>query len=155
MEPHWPPLPVHPDTGQYHGHCSSRLLVQTGKGGGTEHPRFVACLQRPTAGTRGDVLMQWPWFTTKFLSQWERGGPRSELPGEVWGRSCPGPAGSQWPDVPVFWKHSCPFCAWDFVGVFLFFLDVVSLLNIPELPRLSETRQFKGINPVLCDVKIL
>lgn len=161
------PLPVRPATGRCHGHRSFRLLVQTGKRGGTlpsKHPRFVACLQRPTARSTGDlVLMQWPWFIAKFPFQWERVGSRSEVPGKVQGLAHSlGPAGSQRPGVPVFWKHSYPFCSWPghlgsvtgFCGGLCFF-DVTSLLLTPELPRLSKTRQLKGTRPLLCDVKIL
>lgn len=40
-------------------------------------------------------------------------------------------------------------------GTLFFFLDITSLLNILELPRLSEARQPKGISPLTCEVKIL
>lgn len=130
----------------------------------SEHPKFVARFQRPTARSTGDlVLMQWPWFITKFLFRWEREGSRSEIPGKARGLAhCLGQAGSQRPGVPVFRKHSYSFCSWaghlgsvtGFCGG-LCFLDVTSLLIIPELPRLSKTRQLKGTRPLLCDVKIL
>lgn len=40
-------------------------------------------------------------------------------------------------------------------GDFVYFLNIASLLNILELPRLPETGQPKGTSPLTCDVKIL
>lgn len=76
-------------------------------------------------------------------------GVGAELSSEV---APPGASGQASPRLPGPWEAS-----WGLqqgiCGVF--FLNITSLLNILELPRLSEARQPKGFSLLTCDVKIL
>lgn len=61
----------------------------------------------------------------------------------------PGARGQASPCLPGPWEAS-GVCNREFC---FFLLNITSLLTILELPRLSESRQPKGISPLTCDVK--